>query len=139
MLDFLISYKKGLFLYTPIAILLFCITFAVYRKDFYHLSTFFSFWVITIYLLSSWWNWWYGGSYSVRVLLEFLPILFIPLAHFLNKPITSFWRYTTLTLIVASVVFCQLQIYQYRHLLIHWSDMNQEKYWDLFLRFSVLF
>ncbi len=139
MLDFLISYKKGLFLYTPIAILLFSISFVVYRKDYYHLSTFFSFWVITIYFLSSWWNWWYGGSYSVRVLLEFLPILFIPLAHFLNKPITPFWRYTTLTLIVASVVFCQLQIYQYRHLLIHWSDMNQEKYWDLFLKFSVLF
>ncbi len=138
-LDFLISYKKGLFLYTPIAFLLFIIPFTVYRKDFYHLLTFFTFWTITIYLLSSWWNWWYGGSYSVRVLLEFLPVLFIPFALFLNKPKPLFWRYTTITLLVAFVVFCQLQIYQYRHLLIHWSDMNQDKYWDLFLNFSVLF
>lgn len=137
--DFLISYRKGLFMYTPIAILLFILGFSIYKRDRYHLFTFFSFWIITIYVLSSWWNWWYGGSYSVRVLLEYLPVLFIPLAIFLNSETNSLRRYSVIAMMIASVIFCQLQIYQYRHLLIHWSDMTYEKYWELFLKFSVLF
>jgi putative copper export protein len=43
-----------------------------------------------------------------------------------------------LSLIFLVVVLCQVQTYQYRRMQIHWSDMNKEKYWDVFLRIDKL-
>jgi hypothetical protein len=36
---------------------------------------------------------------------------------------------------VLFVVLCQIQTYQYRYFIIHWSEMNQEKYIDSIKQF----
>ena len=48
--------------------------------------------------------------------------------------LTKSWQKTTLlAALVLLVVVCQIQTYQYRYYEIHWSEMTQEKYWDVFL------
>jgi hypothetical protein len=41
-------------------------------------------------------------------------------------------------MVVLLVIVCQIQTYQYRYNQIHWSEMNKEKYWEVFLRIDKL-
>jgi len=136
--DILFSYKKGLFLYTP---LLFIALFGfrrlyVQRKfEFYSLAIFL---VFLTYILSSWWNWWYGGSFSGRAYLEYLPLFAILLGHALESFTGMNLKRAYVSLILILIVVCQIQTFQYRYYFIHWSEMTQEKYWDVFLRVDLL-
>lgn len=132
--DMLFSYKKGLFLYTPI---LFCSLtgfYFLYRRNKFEFFTLLFFLTILNYILSSWWNWWYGGSFSQRVYVEYLPLfallLAITLQNISNKKIKVFY----ISILFALVLICQIQTYQYRYLIIHWDEMTKEKYWNSFLR-----
>lgn len=131
--DFLFSYRKGFFVYTPIFLISLLGLFYLAKESFYKVWTWFLFFIPTVYILSSWWIWYYGGSFSARVMVEFISVFMILLGilfqriHYRLRPILLF-------VVFLIVVFCQLQTYQYRYYQIHWSEMNKEKYWDVFLR-----
>ena len=44
------------------------------------------------------------------------------------KPAALRKAYIVVTFVL--VLFCQFQTYQYRHMIIHWSDMTKEMYWE---------
>ncbi len=132
-IDILFSYKKGLFLYTPIYLLSLLCAGWIWRRSSYKLITFFAFFFLLTYLLSSWWNWWYGGSFSSRVYVDFLPVIILPLAVFLNKTKLPLTKVVTATSIFCLILLCQIQTYQYRYYIIHWENMTKEMYWDNFL------
>lgn len=136
--DFLFSYKKGFFVYTPLSLLIFGgAVFIWYRKPF-ALTSYLIFWAVVTYVFASWWNWWYGGSFSTRVFTEFLPVLAIPLASLLHH-LSGRRRAWLIAVMVILVVVCQIQTYQYRYTLIHWEEMDFERYWAVFLRIDLLF
>jgi hypothetical protein len=85
------------------------------------------------YILSSWWSWWYGGSFSGRPYVDFGIIFLILLMSVLNH-LKGIKLYFTSILLIALVALCQIQTYQYRYYLIHWEDMTKEKYWEVFLK-----
>lgn len=137
-LDILFSYKKGLFLYTPLVFIALLGLKSLYRKgkfEFYSLLFFLSF---LTYILSSWSSWWYGGSFSSRAYLEFLSLFAILLGLALENFSRKSFKRIYLSLAVLFVVLCQIQTFQYRYYFIHWSEMNKEKYWDVFLRVDLL-
>jgi hypothetical protein len=132
--DILFSYKKGLFLYTPLYLLaLVSGVLALWKSNRFQMWSVLAFFGGLTYVLSSWWMWYYGGSFSSRVYIEYLPLfgflLGIGIHRFVRLP-----KAALITGIVTLVVICQIQTYQYRYYQIHWSDMTQEKYWDVFLR-----
>ena len=129
--DFLISYKKGFFVYTPIAFLsLFGIAF-IFRENRFKAVSLILFYVLVIYVLSSWYMWYYGGGFSQRPMVEYLAYFMIPLAILIEK--IRFKRIIKTTVIIL-VLVCLIQTIQYRNGYIHWSDMNKELYWENFLR-----
>lgn len=131
-IDILFSYKKGLFLYTPMLLLgLVAAIFFVRSRAFFSISWLVFFLGIT-YVFSSWWMWFYGGSFSSRVYVEFIPIFILPLGIFLEtcRPLA---KKIIFGLVVLLTVVCQIQSYQYRYYEIHYSEMNKEKYWEVFL------
>ena len=133
--DILFSYKKGLFVYTPLAFAALFGLYYIFKNNTYQFWSFTLFFFILTYFLSSWWNWWYGGSFSSRVFLEYLPMLFIPLALLLKNSAQYVLRKNMLQiLIVTLVIICQIQIYQFRYFIIHYENMTQEMYWDKFLK-----
>jgi hypothetical protein len=133
LIDFLFSYKKGAFLYTPILAL--CLVgYLFLPKEKRPQLIYGSAWGLAlVYILSSWWNWWYGGSFSSRVLVEYLPVFAIGLALFLHQK-RSWIKFVSRTLVVVLLLVCQVQIYQYRYYQIHWEEMTVQRYWDVFLR-----
>lgn len=131
-IDFLFSYKKGLFVYLPITfIALFGLAYLWKhnrRKALFAAGYLF----FIVYVLSSWWMWYYGGSFGTRVIVEFLPIFALLLYYLLSGMKNRNAKIALVALIVVVVLLCQLQTIQYRYELIHWSEMDGERYWSVF-------
>ena len=131
-MNFLFSYKKGLFLYTPIYFLATLSLFFVKKLSVFQKATWFLAMSVVVYIFSSWWMWFYGGGFSGRGMVEFIPLFMLPLALFLNQ-LKGHKKIFALESVVLLIVVCQIQSYQYRYYEIHYSEMTQEKYWDVFL------
>jgi hypothetical protein len=134
-MQFLFSYRKGLLLYTPALALAAILIFVGLRRRLFTLVMFLFFMTITVYVLSSWWQWWYGGSFSSRAFVEYLPFVAvasgIALTELrLSRPMGSL----IVAAFVALIAFNQFQLWQYRHALIHWDSMTKETYWNVFLK-----
>jgi hypothetical protein len=130
----LFSYRKGLFVYTPIYFIALFGVFVFWKNNWFRLVSWLVAFFIITYILSSWWLWYYGGSFSGRVFVEYLPLFAILLALTFKTIQQPLLKKAFTTLIFLLVVLCQIQTYQYRYYQIHWCDMNKEKYWDVFLR-----
>ncbi|MFN6040106.1 MAG: hypothetical protein ACK452_16670 [Bacteroidota bacterium] len=131
--DILFSYKKGLFLYTPFFLLCFGGIFIIYKNSKWQAFSIFIFLFLITYILSCWHNWWYGGSFSSRVYVEYLPVFAILFAVLIQN-ISSKMRKFILAISIILLLLCQVQIYQYRYNQITWDSMTKEKYWNVFLR-----
>ncbi|MBT4774173.1 MAG: hypothetical protein HON99_00485 [Crocinitomicaceae bacterium] len=134
----LFSYKKGLFLYTPIFLVAFVGCYFFWKTSRFEFFSWIGFFFLITFVLSSWWMWYYGGSFSSRVYVEYIPIFMIPLAISLNQIKRRPFKQVFLSLIVILIIACQIQTYQYRYYQIHWSEMNKEIYWANFMRIDRL-
>lgn len=134
MLAFLISYKKGLFLYTPMYLVALTGTWFMAKQKPFAVASFILFFTLVVYLFSCWHNWWYGGSFSTRVFVEYLPLFMLMLGIALESIQKQASRTIFMAVLIFLVLLCQLQTAQYRYNQIHWDSMTQEQYWDIFLR-----
>ncbi len=130
----LFSYRKGLFVYTPVLFIsLFSLIWLAYQRKYYLVLTWISFFIIITYILSSWHSWYYGGSYGLRAYIDYYPVFFIPFALMMNgiakgmKLVITFLSLLTIPLNI-------IQTYQYKWYILHMSDMDKEKYWKVFLK-----
>jgi hypothetical protein len=134
----LFSYRKGLFLYTPLLLVSLVGFYFLWLKSKFSTLSLFSFLAFITYVLSSWWMWYYGGSFSSRVYIEYFALFAVLLGLALEGFYHRLIRSSYIALIVLLSVICQIQTYQYRYYHIHWSDMNKEKYWEKFMRIDLL-
>jgi hypothetical protein len=134
MFKILFSYKKGLFIYTPILfITLSGIIYLALKRKFYLVSTWLAFFLVVTYLLSSWWSWSYGSSYGMRAFIDFYSLFFIPFAIMLNG--VHLWTQTiVIFLSFLTIPVNIIQTYQYKNFILNWGDMDKDKYWKVFLR-----
>jgi len=130
----LFSYKKGLFVYTPVLLIatLSIIWFA-YKKHFYLLFTWVAFFVLLTYVLSSWHAWHYACSYGLRAYIDYYTIFLIPFGLMLDR-IKKAPRLLIMILSLSTVPLNIIQTYQYKELILHWYEMDKEKYWKVFLK-----
>ena len=130
-IEFLFSYRKGWLVYTPIFVFSFLGLYKMYvRKNPWFFSTLIMLPVL-IYLFSSWWCWWFGGGFGMRPMIDYYPLLIIPLGEILSTKI-SYKKYI-LNFILAGFVSLNLfQTLQRRNLVIHWDSMSKESYWAFF-------
>lgn len=135
--NFLLSYKKGLFVYLPLILLSLSGLFFLYQKNRWQFYTLIAGVVLLVYILSSWWNWWYGGSFGTRPMVEFLFVFAILLAYTLNS-IKRYFKAVFISLCFFCLLLCQIQTYQYRYYFIHWDEMNKERYWNVFMRVDLI-
>jgi len=78
-LEFLFGYRNGWLLYTPIMIFALASVFVLPQKLKSMKYSIFIILPLAIYILSSWWCWWFGGSFGGRTMIEFYAILVFPL------------------------------------------------------------
>lgn len=132
--DVLFSYKKGLFVYTPTCFLALLGLYPMFHKNMSQAILWVAFMTVSVYVISSWHNWWYGGSFSMRPLVEYLPFFLIPLGLALEHFKVKWKRLVLITLVFSCLIVNQIQTYQYRYYHIHYEEMTKERYWDVFLR-----
>ncbi len=137
--DFLWSYRKGYYLYTPLAFLALLGLIPMFKKSKFQALVYLLFLGFIYWILSSWYMWYYGGSFSSRVMFDFATIIMIPLALLLENSKNKSSYKLLIALIIILVIICQIQLYQFRHFDIHWSDMTKEMYWENFLRIDKYF
>jgi hypothetical protein len=130
----LFSYRKGLFIYTP---LIFLALLGCFRLAFRNLYRFFSmgfFIILSIYIIASWWNWYYGDSFGARAFIDYYGIYALLLAILLNHKETKTGTTLVLLLLFPFVALNLLQTWQYTHYIIHPYSMNKAKYQYVFLK-----
>jgi len=133
-LNVLFSYRKGLFIWTPL--LFISLTGLIYlflKKKFAFLSIVF-FLCLLIFIVSSWYMWYYGMSFGFRPLIDFFPVFAILLALGFNLLKSKVAKTSMVILCLGCIYINQVQAYQYRHYILHWSVMSKEKYWKVFLK-----
>ena len=136
--NFLFSFRKGMFVYTPLLLVSLAGFYFLFRSSRFQTYTLLGFLFILVYVFSSWHMWFYGGSFSQRVMIEFYAFFSILLATLMQKINSRKSKFLLNGIIVLLIIACQVQTYQYRRMQIHWSDMNKQKYWEVFMRIDKL-
>lgn len=131
LLDGLFGFRKGWFIYTPI------MTFAVIGLFFlkkrakvflYSVSVPF---LLSIFILLSWWAWWYGGSFGQRAFIDFYGLLAVPIASFYSVLIShkkKIVKVISLILIFSLIYLNLFQTKQYHYGSIHYDSMTRDSY-----------
>lgn len=131
-LNFLFSYEKGWFLWTPVVFLSLLTGIYFFAKRSFLLVFWFLLPIITIvYILSSWWIWTFGSGFGQRTVIEFLPYILIGLALFIKRNNIIKLFYFLL------IPFCLLSIfqgYQIANSILNGGTTTKSEYWDHFLQ-----
>ncbi|HPI30003.1 MAG TPA: hypothetical protein PLS26_05705 [Bacteroidales bacterium] len=132
----LFSFRKGLFIYTPILIIVFW-SLAVLLKTnkFRFFSTLF-FLIFISYIISSWWCWTYFDSFGMRPFIDFYGIFVLLLALLLSN-IGQRVRTILLLSCIPLLALNLLQSYQYNKRIISAEYMNFESYKYIFFKTSL--
>lgn len=138
-LNQLFSYRKGWFIYTPLmifAIIGIPLLFKYLKKASIAITLYIA---AMIYLLSSWWSWWFGGGFGIRSYIDFYGVLAIPMATVFDWLLNRKWVIRNLALLVITLFIglnC-FQYWQYKIGFIHYDSMTKQAYWEIFLKTKV--
>jgi hypothetical protein len=128
--DGLFSYRKGWLVYSPIMFLSLIgfIWIRRYAKEL--VPGILCFLILHIYIIFSWWCWWYGGSFGMRAMVETHALLAVPMAAFWQKVLERSWTYVvSLFIAIQAIVFNLHQTHFYGLGIIHWDSMSKAFYW----------
>lgn len=129
--NFLWSYRKGFFMFTPVFIfMIFGVIQWYLKRDKAQAIYFTLFFIFLTYVFSSWWLWYYGGGLGTRVFVEFYPLFIIPTAWFFQQIKRPFIKSLSILIFAASIYFGYITQWQYRKGKLHWDSITKEQYLD---------
>lgn len=133
----LFSWRKGLFIYTPLLIFAFVGIISLWMKRSPHALPVTLFLPLNIYIILSWWCWWYGGGFGQRAFIDSYALMAVSAAALLASAFSSGRKWLRTGIITAYLVLMSLGIFnniQYYNGAIHWDSMTKAAYWDSFGR-----
>ena len=132
----LFGFRKGWFIYTPLMLLVIPGFFYSIRSKKPFATGILVFSIINIYVVFSWWTWWYGGSFSSRAMVESYALLALPLASFFDR--IGYWsRFMQKVVYCVAIALTLLNIfqtYQYSAGIIDFQRMTFREYRNIFGR-----
>ncbi len=128
----MLSFRNGWLIYSPIMLLGLAgiyFTWKYYKEAFWPL---FLFLIINIYVLSSWWCWWYIG-FGMRAMVEALALMAFPFCVCISILIKrKFLRWFFALFFSACIYLNLFQTHQYIYAIMPWDGMNKETYFHIF-------
>lgn len=125
----LFSYRKGWFIYTPLMVLCLPGLILGWRKFGSYQFPLGVFLLLNIYVVSSWWCWWYGGSLGHRAFIESYALLSVPLAISLSYLLRKWWTVLTCAVLGGAITF-NIRIHdRYEAGILHPDSMSREAFW----------
>ncbi len=125
----LFSFRNGWLIYSPLmgmGLIGFFFIRKFCKDAFWPLLSFF---IINLYVISSWWCWWYGGSFGMRALVETSALLSLTLAATIHVWIHhKYWRYLFVLIFPLLIGLNILQTHQSGNHIIRYDGMNWEAY-----------
>ncbi|MDA3910027.1 MAG: hypothetical protein PF448_01555 [Bacteroidales bacterium] len=129
----LFSYRSGWLVYSPImAIALIGFPFMIKQKTKEALTPILLFTFINMWIIFSWWCWWWGGSFGLRPLTDSYAFLALPFASFIffiSKQKRIWIKIVGLSLVVLLNAYGIYMTVKYVRLSIHNDGMNKELFW----------
>lgn len=132
-LNFLFSFRKGWFVYTPLFLLIFPAIYFNFKRNKYEVYWFLFFSFVLIYIFSSWWNWFYGDSFGMRPMVDFTAVYILFITLYINS-LKDRIKSISLIFILMIIGLNLIQSFQYGKGIIHPDSMNREAYFHVFLR-----
>ncbi len=134
LLDGLFSWRKGWLIYTPVMILVFPGLWLLWKKNRGMAFPVGLYLVLQLYLVFSWWCWWYGGSFGSRPMIESYAFLALPLGYAVDRirRRPAWLKVLAGVLLVFFISLNQFQMKQYRVSLLHWDSMSWPAYRAIF-------
>lgn len=133
-IDGLFSYRKGWLVYTPVMVFALLGIVLLFRKMKDFSWAVLVFMVLSLYIIVSWWCWWYGGSFGMRSFVDYYGLLAIPMALFF----TEIWKLGKhYNLIVYSIVVLALAqnnffLEKYKRSSLHYDATTKASFWHSF-------
>ncbi len=132
--EVLFSFRKGWLLYTPIMIFAIIGFVQVYKKNRFIFWALFVYFLLNLYIVSSWSCWWYAQSFSQRSLIQSYPVMAIGLGYFIqwlmNQKIGV--KVLLFMVVVGMVGLNVFQSYQYSVGVLHGDSMTGAYYMRTF-------
>jgi hypothetical protein len=132
----LFGFRKGWLVYTPIMVFALVGMLPLWRSKHPMGSVLPLFLAVQIYVMLSWWSWWYGGGFGMRPMIDVYGLLAVSLCTFLYAVFKT-WHPMSWTLSVVVLGFLvylnQFQTWQYQQAVIHWDSMTRAAYFHVFL------
>jgi hypothetical protein len=134
----LLSYRKGWFVYTPVMLFAIFGLYMLYKENRKLFLPVLIFLLINIYVISSWWCWWFGGGFGSRSFIDSYGIMALPLAALIAWTLRqkNILKYAILLLIAGTLYLNIFQVTQYKKGFLHYVMMSKESYWAVFLDMS---
>lgn len=127
----LFSFRKGWLVWSPLMILGLLGWYRIRGHRGFPAMTLFL--VLNLYVVSSWWCWWYGGGFGMRALIESSVILSFGLAATMEWLGRNAVRSHILAVCFPLFIGLNfLQMHQYGRGIIHWDSMTREAYFSVF-------
>jgi hypothetical protein len=132
-LNFLFSFRKGWFIYTPIMVFAIVGFYSLYKANRKMFWPVFVYFIISFYIMASWTEWWYGGGFGQRPVVTYYAILALPLGYFL----TALFKKRFLKWFIGAALVCLIalnlfQTWQFCHYIIHEDRMSFKYYMAIF-------
>ena len=85
----LFSPQNGWLAYTPIMLVALIGLGMTARSKTHNSYAILTIMIVTYYIISSWWAWWFGAAFGHRAFIAYYPLLMIPFAFVVNKVINT--------------------------------------------------
>jgi hypothetical protein len=131
--EVLFGFRKGLFIYSPFLLLIFPALWFLYRSNRFAFIWFMIFTSIYIYVLSSWWCWYYGGSMGMRAMIDIFPVLIIPIIFIFQK-LNRFFKGIIIVFVFFMIQYNLILNFQLLRSILHYSEMNKVRFEQIFLQ-----
>jgi len=127
-LSVLFGFRKGWYIYTPLMLIASVGIILLFRnlKSWFLMIT--VFFVLNVYVVSSWWCWWYGGGFGLRAFIDFYPLMAIPLGVLLNSSRKRLIIILTGVLMLTATGWNLLKTYQYSKGALNYDSNTRETF-----------
>ena len=131
----LFSVQKGLFFWSPVLLGAVAGVILGDKAKLPFLSGTVIVFAIDAYLIASWWDWQFGGSYGHRGFVDVLPLFAFGLAALFEwSAARSVWRIAVTALTIAVTALSVVQMLQYWNGVLPISDTTWQQYRAVFLQ-----
>lgn len=126
----LFGFRKGWFIYTPIMFFAVIGIFFMKEKLKKLRLSITLFQIINIYIILSWWCWWYGGCFGQRSFIDTYALMAIPLAAFIAHfyKLLGWYKKAIIGFVIVFILHGIYQTNQYYYGAIHWDAMTIKAY-----------